>query len=47
MRLKNLLLQWQAPKSWEQFDGHPMRMASFYVPHTVEKENYQSPSFQE
>ena len=31
---KNFTLQWETPESWEQFDGHPMRMASFYVPHT-------------
>ena len=44
---KNFTLKWETPESWEQFDGHPMRMASFYVPHRAEKENYQSPSFQE
>ena len=36
-KTKKFTLQWQAPKSWEQFDGHPMRMASFYVPHSVGK----------
>ncbi len=34
---KNFALQWEAPESWEQFDGHSMRMASFYVPHSVGK----------
>ena len=34
---KNLTLKWETPESWEQFDGHPMRMASFYVPHSVGK----------
>ena len=34
---KKFTLQWQAPESWEQFDGHSMRMASFYVPHSVGK----------
>jgi len=34
---KNFTLKWETPESWEQFDGHSMRMASFYVPHTVGK----------
>ena len=34
---KKFTLKWQKPEGWEQFDGHPMRMASFYVPHTVGK----------
>ena len=31
------ILKWQKPESWEQFDGHSMRMASFYVPHSSGK----------
>ena len=31
---KEFTLNWQKPESWEQFDGHSMRMASFYVPHS-------------
>ena len=36
-KTKNFTLKWETPEGWEQFDGHPMRMASFYVPHTVGK----------
>lgn len=28
------ILKWEKPDSWEQFDGHAMRMASFYVPYS-------------
>ena len=34
---KEFTLKWQKPESWEQFDGHSMRMASFYVPHSIGK----------
>ena len=34
---KKFTLQWKVPSSWEQFDGHSMRMASFYVPHSTGK----------
>ena len=34
---KNFTLKWETPESWEQFDGHRMRMASFYVPHSTGK----------
>ena len=33
----DLTLKWQKPVGWEQFDGHSMRMASFYVPHSSGK----------
>tara|TARA_B100000989_G_scaffold249332_1_gene196913 strand:+ start:1572 stop:2102 length:531 start_codon:yes stop_codon:yes gene_type:complete len=34
---KKFTLQWTVPSSWEQFDGHSMRMASFYVPYSTGK----------
>ena len=34
---KKFTLKWQKPEGWEQFDGHSMRMASFYVPHSTGK----------
>ena len=34
---KKFILKWQKPEGWEQFDGHSMRMASFYVPHSSGK----------
>ena len=34
---KEFILKWQKPEGWEQFDGHSMRMASFYVPHSSGK----------
>ncbi len=34
---KEFILKWQKPESWEQFDGHSMRMASFYIPHSSGK----------
>ena len=34
---KEFILKWQKPPKWEQFDGHSMRMASFYVPHSSGK----------
>lgn len=34
---KKFTLKWQKPEGWEEFDGHSMRMASFYVPHTSGK----------
>ena len=43
---KKFTLKWQA-EGWEQFDGHSMRMASFYVPHSTGKENYLILNFQE
>ena len=44
---KKFTLKWQIPEGWEQFDGHSMRMASFYVPHSTGKENYLLLNFQE
>ena len=34
---EEFILKWQKPESWVQFDGHSMRMASFYVPHSTGK----------
>ena len=34
---RNFTLKWKKPDGWEQFDGHAMRMASFYVPHSAGK----------
>ena len=31
---EEFILKWKKPEGWEQFDGHSMRMASFYVPHS-------------
>ena len=34
---EEFILKWQKPEGWEQFDGHSMRMASFYVPYSSGK----------
>ena len=34
---RNFTLKWEKPDGWEQFEGHSMRMASFYVPHSTGK----------
>ena len=34
---RNFILKWKKPDGWEQFDGHSMRVASFYVPHSSGK----------
>ena len=34
---RDFTLKWEKPDGWEQFEGHSMRMASFYVPHSTGK----------
>ena len=34
---EEFILKWKKPEGWEQFDGHSMRMASFYVPYSSGK----------